>query len=80
MLSGGIVPLNFFPETLRHIIDVLPFQAIYHIPITMLTDHTLQPAQFIRMLGIQLIWVLVFAVLGALGYQQAIKVLTVNGG
>lgn len=34
VLSGALVPLSFFPDKWSHLLMSLPFQALYHIPIS----------------------------------------------
>jgi ABC-2 type transport system permease protein len=80
VLSGSLIPLPFFPEAVRNVLHVLPFQAIYNVPISMLTDPTLVLADFVNMMGIQLVWVAILLVASRLFFNQAVKVLTINGG
>src|SRR4030066_456617 len=54
LLSGAIIPLNFFPEILRNIVGFLPFQAIYHIPLTILITGNLSIYEYQKLLGIQI--------------------------
>ncbi len=79
-LSGATVPLAFFPKTLRSIVDFLPFQAIYHTPLTILTDSTLTIPAMLSMLGMQCIWVVVTLLIGNLFWHFSIRAITVNGG
>ncbi len=80
LLSGGIIPLDFFPLTLRKVIDIFPFHAIYNTPITMLTSKNLTIWNYLHLLMIQAFWVIILFILSRLLYSKAIKVVTVNGG
>lgn len=80
VFSGALIPLNFFPEGMREVLYYLPFQAIYNVPLTIMTDGTLQLKELFSMLGIQVFWVAVLVVVSRLFYSQAVKVLTINGG
>ncbi len=80
LLSGAAIPLSFYPGMLRKIVDLLPFQAIYNIPLTILTSPGLVFNECFRLLGVQLIWVIVLFSAGRFFYNRAIKVITVNGG
>lgn len=80
VLSGALIPLQFFPETIQRVLFWLPFQAIYHTPIMMVTRADLGSGTFIPMLMIQLMWAAVLFVLARLFYNQAIKVLRIAGG
>jgi ABC-2 type transport system permease protein len=80
VLSGGLIPLQFFPAAIQKVLHWLPFQAIYHTPLTMIT----QPSQgwnvFLPMLSIQIMWALLLFVATRLFYTQAIKTVRVAGG
>jgi len=78
--SGSLIPLPFFPDGLRNILNLLPFQAIYNTPISMITNTALHVQDYLSMLGIQVIWVLVLLAASRLFFAQASKVLTINGG
>ncbi|HET9910046.1 MAG TPA: ABC-2 family transporter protein [Anaerolineales bacterium] len=80
VLSGALIPLQFFPEAIQRVLLWLPFQAIYHTPIMMITRADLGVGTFIPMLLIQLMWAVVLFVLVRLFYNQAIKVLRIAGG
>ena len=79
-LSGALIPLQFFPDAIQKILLVLPFQAIYHTPLMMVTRPNQGWDVFLPMLAVQLLWVIVTLILTRLFYNQAIKVLRVAGG
>jgi ABC-2 type transport system permease protein len=80
VFSGALIPLQFFPEAMQRVLYWLPFQAIYHTPLMMLTrpDHGLQV--FLPMLAVQLAWAIILFLAARLFYNQAIKVLRIAGG
>lgn len=80
VFSGALIPLQFFPDAIRRILLWLPFQAIYHTPLMMLTRPDQGLDVFLRMLAVQLAWVVALFILGRLFYTQAIKVLRIAGG
>lgn len=80
LLSGAVIPINFFPDILRKIVGFLPFQAIYHIPLTILISKDMPIYDYLKFLGIQLSWAIVLYAVNRLYYSKAIKVVTVNGG
>jgi ABC-2 type transport system permease protein len=79
-LSGALIPLPFFPEGIQQILTYLPFQAMYHLPITMLIDADRPLAYFLQAVGIQMFWTIVLFIAARLYYRQAVKVLRVSGG
>jgi ABC-2 type transport system permease protein len=80
VLSGALIPLPFFPEAVQEILLWLPFQAIYHTPLTMVSQPDLGWGIFLPMLGAQIFWVVALFALTRLFYNQAIKVLRISGG
>jgi ABC-2 type transport system permease protein len=80
VLSGALIPLQFFPDVIQKILMWLPFQAIYYTPLTMVAKPDLGWETFLSMLGVQLFWVIALFALTRLFYNQAIKVLRISGG
>lgn len=80
LLSGATIPLAFFPEGIRNVVNVLPFQAIYHTPLHILTARDLKLSDYLQGLGIQLLWVVILFGAGRLFWNRSMKNLTVNGG
>jgi len=80
VLSGALIPLQFFPDWLQSILLRLPFQAIYYTPLMMVTRPNQDWSLLLSMLGVQVTWVILAFILTRLLYNQAIKVLRVAGG
>ena len=82
LLSGASIPLAFFPEGLRKIVDLLPFRAVYDIPLTILLKKngadTLEG--MLPMFGLQLAWCVILFVAGTLFWNHSVRKITVNGG
>jgi ABC-2 type transport system permease protein len=80
VFSGALIPLQFFPPQLQQVLYFLPFQAIYHTPLMMVT----KPAQgldvFLPMMALQVFWAAVLFLGARLFYNQAVKVLRIAGG
>jgi ABC-2 type transport system permease protein len=80
VFSGALIPLQFFPEAIQRVLFWLPFQAIYHTPLMMIT----RPGQgldvFLPMISVQIFWAVALFVLTRMFYNQAIKVLRIAGG
>jgi ABC-2 type transport system permease protein len=79
-LAGALVPLAFFPESMQQILGMLPFQAIYNVPLQIATNAALNPVDYVQMLGVQIFWVIVFALGSRLFFRHVIARLTINGG
>lgn len=80
LLAGALVPLQFFPEPAQVVLRLLPFQAIYNIPLTMVVSPNLPMLEFVQMLGLQVFWIAVLFGAGRLFYNRASRALFINGG
>jgi ABC-2 type transport system permease protein len=80
VFSGALIPLQFFPEAIQKVLYWLPFQAIYHTPLMMLTRPQQGLDIFLPMMAVQLAWAVILFVAARLFYNQAIKVLRIAGG
>ncbi len=82
LLSGASIPVAFFPETFRRIVEYLPFRAIYDIPLRILLEKngtdTLQG--LLPLYSLQLVWILLLIIAGNLFWNSSVKKITVNGG
>jgi ABC-2 type transport system permease protein len=79
-LAGGLLPLAFFPEGARQVLSVLPFQAIYSIPLQIATNASLSVNDYVKMIAVQAFWAVVFVAGSRLIFARVIKRLTINGG
>lgn len=79
-LGGALIPLYFFPDALRAIAELLPFQAQVFIPISIYTGAISEPAGLFSALGLQLFWVGLLALLAGAVWRRARRVVTVFGG
>ena len=80
VFSGALIPLQFFPDAMQKVLLWLPFQAIYHTPLMMVTRPDQNWNIFLSMLLVQFFWVVVLFIVTRLFYNQAIKVLRISGG
>jgi ABC-2 type transport system permease protein len=80
VFSGALLPLQFFPDAVQKILLALPFQAIYHTPLMMVTRPNQGWETFGPMMIVQIFWVIALFLLTRLFYNQAIKVLRISGG
>lgn len=78
-LSGGLIPLSFFPEVIQKIMNFLPFSSILETPTFILTNRY-EPTEILIKLAIQLIWVVVFFILSDLSFKRASRRLQTTGG
>ncbi|MGE5378500.1 MAG: ABC transporter permease [Bacteroidota bacterium] len=80
VFSGALIPLQFFPPKLQQVLYYLPFQAIYHTPLMMVTKPNQGLDVFLPMMALQVFWAVVLFFGARLFYNQAVKVLRIAGG
>jgi ABC-2 type transport system permease protein len=80
VLSGAMLPLQFFPDAIRQVLLWLPFQTIYYTPLMLVTQPNVGWETLVSMLAVQLVWVVILFAANRLFYNQAIQVLRVSGG
>ncbi len=78
-LSGLLVPISFFPTWAQKILSFMPFNSLIYTPV-MIFLGKYKGTDLINALLIQLIWLIIFGVLGALLWKLAVKRLTISGG
>ncbi len=77
--SGFIVPLNFLPTGLRTIVELLPFEALAHLPINIYLGKIGGPA-LMQAAAIDIAWLIVMIVAGRGVLNRMVGRLTVAGG
>ena len=80
LLSGASIPLAFFPDGIRAVVDKLPFQAIYHIPLNILLHDNYSATKIGTMFATQFMWAIVLFILSSLFWKWSLNKITVNGG
>ncbi len=82
LLSGATIPLVFFPEKLRHLVEFMPFRCIYDTPLNILLEkegYTPGSGVFM-MLGLQLLWCVALSLISKVFWEFSVRRITVNGG
>lgn len=80
VLSGALIPLQYFPQAIQKVLLVLPFQAIYYSPLMMITQPNQGWETLLSMLSVQVMWAVILFMFTRVLYNQAVKVLRVSGG
>lgn len=78
-LSGGVIPLPFFPEKIQRIMELLPFASMQNVPLRIYSG-SMSKQEMIRAVCIQIIWLVVLAASGSRLCRYAEKKVTVQGG
>lgn len=80
LLSGALIPIPFFPESMQKILMVLPFQSMYNTPLSILISDGTSIEEYLIKLLIQCFWVTIFFFGSMFYFSRAVRVLTVAGG
>lgn len=78
ILGGLMLPLDFLPDWLRHIAQLLPFNLTTYAPAKLFVAFSW--AEFGRFVGLQAMWIAIIGSILMLQYRWAVKRLAVNGG
>ena len=79
ILSGALIPLEFFPNWLRTITLYLPFQAVINAPLSIYLG-SVQGAGIAITLAIQTAWIVALLGLGRLLWRPSLRALEIQGG
>lgn len=80
LLSGALIPLDFFPKALKQIAFILPFHTIINTPMKLITANELSDAVAFNYLIQQSLWAIVLLAVSAILIKRLINTLIVNGG
>lgn len=77
LLSGAIIPLEFYPSAVSGLIPYLPFQYIYAKPISVLLN---PDSNYQRDIVISLLWVILLAGILSIFWKKALQRYSSQGG
>lgn len=79
ILSGVVVPVPFFPKVLKIISSYLPFQYVSDLPLRLYVGN-IGINSGIKMIIIQVVWLIILIVIGYLLIKKNLKRVEVQGG
>lgn len=79
VFSGALVPLYLFPNWLVQIADVLPFKAVFHIPLSIYVGK-MTGLEILYSIGYQVFWVGILFTFCSFIWVMAKKRLVVQDG
>lgn len=79
LLTGAVVPLPFFPDTIRRIAELLPFAYMGNIPLRIYSGHIHGQLALMSVI-MQLFWLGVLILSGGLLMRRAVKRVVIQGG
>lgn len=77
--SGGVIPIPFFPEKIRRVMELLPFGSMQNVPFRVYSGD-IAGKELAAAVLIQIVWFVVITALGKLLCHVAIRQLKVQGG
>lgn len=78
-LSGNVIPLTLFPDSVQKLIRYQPFAQGLDAPIRMYL-HAQPAGEFLLSVSVQLFWIVVLTLLARMLWQRHIRHLIVQGG
>lgn len=78
-LSGGVIPLPFFPDAIKKILELLPFASMQNAALCIYSG-SYSLLQTYRAIGLQIFWLVVMVGIGNLLCHVAEKRIVVQGG
>lgn len=79
LLSGNIIPLTLFPDSVRALIQYQPFAQILDAPIRMYL-HAQGAGEWLLNMAVQLGWIVLLTALGRSMWRRQLQHMTVQGG
>jgi ABC-2 type transport system permease protein len=77
--TGAVIPLPFFPASVRSVLEALPFAAMQNIPLRIFSGNIFG-ADILKGLVFQVCWLTVLIVSGRLALSRSLQKVTVQGG
>ena len=78
-LAGATIPLPFFPERIRAVVELLPFASMQNMPLRIYSGN-ITGAGALRGIIMQIFWLTVLFLIGRFAMNRALKKVVVQGG
>jgi ABC-2 type transport system permease protein len=78
-LSGGIVPLPFFPAPVFEVVQLLPFAAMQNMPLRIYSGNIIGIEAF-KGIALQVFWLATLVLIGQCSMRSTLKKVIVQGG
>ncbi|HAN20638.1 MAG: ABC transporter permease [Clostridiales bacterium GWF2_36_10] len=78
-LTGAIIPIPFFPEGFKKIIELTPFSSMQNIPLRVYSGD-LSGFEMYKGISLQIFWLVTLIVIGKLWMKKALKKTVIQGG
>ena len=78
-LTGGYIPLPFFPTKIRQVLELLPFASMQNVPLRIYSGDLAGAAMY-RAIGLQVFWLAAMVAVGRALCRNAERKLMIQGG
>ena len=78
-LSGGLIPITFFPEKVFVIVKYLPFSSMQSTPLLIYSGN-ITDIEILKGIAMQILWMLILIAIGKVLMNHSIKHVVVQGG
>ena len=78
-LAGATIPLPFFPERIRAVVELLPFAAMQNMPLRIYSGN-ITGTDVLKGIALQIFWLCVLTVIGKIAMNRALKKVIIQGG
>ncbi|MCL1882417.1 MAG: ABC transporter permease [Defluviitaleaceae bacterium] len=78
-LAGGYIPIPFFPDTVRTIVEFSPFGAMQNMPLLIFSGY-LAGAGLMRGMALQIFWFLALVLIGRILMARSLRRVVTQGG
>lgn len=77
--SGALIPIPFFPDSMKTVLNLLPFASIQSTPFLIYVGY-IPPSEGIARIALQLGWFFVLSAVGVLWMRRSLRRVVVQGG
>jgi ABC-2 type transport system permease protein len=78
-LAGATIPLPFFPDPVRAVVELLPFASMQNMPLRIYSGN-IAGADALRGIVLQVFWLAALLLIGRLAMNRALNKVIVHGG
>jgi len=78
IFGGLLIPLDFYPAWLQTLTKFFPFSSMVYAPARLFVSP--DASNFASLVGLQLAWILILALMLTLAYRRGLRQLAINGG
>lgn len=77
--SGAVIPLPFFPDKLKNLMELLPFASMGNVPFRVYSNN-IYGKEVIRVIILQIFWIIIMTMIGKFLEYKVMKRVVVQGG